>query len=180
MCSLAKSCLTLGNLKDCSLPGSPVHGIFQAKILEWVAISYCRRSSQPRGRTHVTYVSCIGRQILYHCSTWRKDSHQTVSWYFLFIPESHPYNLVPGVPKFITASVLFLLRINPVSCLRSRNLAAHVLNVGMFPTYVPLFPPYLTLPSFFKFWASPGSMKWTGSFLIDSQLEYFSSSLVLK
>ena len=40
MCSLAKSCLTLGNLKDCSLPGSPVHGIFQAKILEWVAIFF--------------------------------------------------------------------------------------------------------------------------------------------
>ena len=128
----------------------------------------------------ITYISCIGRRILYHCSTRRKDSHQTVNWYFLFSPESHPYNLVPGVPKFITSSVLFLLRINPVSCLRSKNLAARVLNVGRFSTYVPLFPPYLTLPSFFKFWASPGPMKWTGSFLIDSQLEHFSSSLMLK
>ena len=62
-------------------------------------------------------------------------------------------------PKFITSSVLFLLRINPVSCLRSKNLAAHVLNVGRFSTYVPPFFPYVTLPSIFKFWASPGPMK---------------------
>ena len=41
---------------DCSLPGSSVHGIFQARILEWVAISFSRGSSQPRDRT---WVSCI-------------------------------------------------------------------------------------------------------------------------
>ena len=39
-CSVAKSCLTLFYLKDGSLPGSSVHEIFQAKILEWVAISF--------------------------------------------------------------------------------------------------------------------------------------------
>ena len=36
---------------DCSLPGSPIHGIFQARILEWVAISFSRGSSQPRDQT---------------------------------------------------------------------------------------------------------------------------------
>ena len=41
---------------DCSPPGSSVHGIFQARILKWVAISYFRGSSRPRGRIHV---SCI-------------------------------------------------------------------------------------------------------------------------
>ena len=40
-----KSCLTLCDLMDCSPPGSSVHGIFQARILEWVAISFSRRSS---------------------------------------------------------------------------------------------------------------------------------------
>ena len=45
---------------DCSLPVSSVHGIFQARILEWVAISFSRGSSQPRDRTHVSYVSWIG------------------------------------------------------------------------------------------------------------------------
>ena len=37
--SVAQSCLTLCNPMDCSLPGSSIHGIFQARILEWVAIS---------------------------------------------------------------------------------------------------------------------------------------------
>ena len=44
---------------DCSLPGSSVHGIFQARILERVAISYSRGSSQPRDRTSLSCVSCI-------------------------------------------------------------------------------------------------------------------------
>ena len=49
-----------------SLPGSIVHGSLQAGILEWVAIFFSRGSSQHRTLTHVSYVSCIGRQILYH------------------------------------------------------------------------------------------------------------------
>ena len=52
---------------DCSPPDSSVHGIFQAWILEWVAISSSRRSSQPRDETHV---SCITRQILYYWVIW--------------------------------------------------------------------------------------------------------------
>ena len=48
VCSVIQSCLTVCDPMDCSLPGSYVHGIFQAKILEWVAISYSRRSSWPR------------------------------------------------------------------------------------------------------------------------------------
>ena len=51
---------------DCSPPGSSVHGISQARILEWVAISYSRGSSWPRDWTWVSCVSCIGRQVLYH------------------------------------------------------------------------------------------------------------------
>ena len=46
----------------CSLPGSSVHGIFQARILEWLAVFSSRESSQPRDWTHI---SCIGRWILY-------------------------------------------------------------------------------------------------------------------
>ena len=51
MCSVAQSCLTYCDPVDCSLPGSSVHGIFLAKILEWVAISSSRQSSWPRNRT---------------------------------------------------------------------------------------------------------------------------------
>ena len=46
-------------------PGSSVHGILQARILELITISFSRVSSWPMDRTLVTYVSCIGRQVLY-------------------------------------------------------------------------------------------------------------------
>ena len=49
---------------DCSPRGSSVQGISQPRMLEWVAISYSRGSSQPRDQTHVSCVSCIGRRIL--------------------------------------------------------------------------------------------------------------------
>ena len=51
VCVCAESCLTLCNPVDCSLLGSSVHGIFQVRILDWVAISYSRASSQPRDQT---------------------------------------------------------------------------------------------------------------------------------
>ena len=61
-----QSCLIFCDPMDCSLRSSSVHGILQARILEWVAISCSRGSSQPRDETGVSYVSCIGRQVLYH------------------------------------------------------------------------------------------------------------------
>ena len=51
-------------------PDSSVYRIFQARTLEWVAVSYSRESSPPRDWTRVSYISCIGRWILYHCTTW--------------------------------------------------------------------------------------------------------------
>ena len=59
-------CLTLCDPIDCSPPDSSVHGILQARILEWVAIPFSRGSSQPRDQTHGDQISCIGRRILYH------------------------------------------------------------------------------------------------------------------
>ena len=47
-------CPTLGNPRNCSPPGSSVNGISQARILEWIAISFSRGFSQPRGRTRVS------------------------------------------------------------------------------------------------------------------------------
>ena len=49
---------------------APPHGIFQARILVWVAISSSRGSSWPRNWTHISCVSCFGRWILYHWATW--------------------------------------------------------------------------------------------------------------
>ena len=57
----------------CRLPGSSVHMIFQARILEWVVISFSKGSFLPRDQIRV---SCIGRQILYHWVTWE-------AWYLM-------------------------------------------------------------------------------------------------
>ena len=51
---------------DCSLPGSSVHGIFQARMLEWVAISFFRGSSQLKDQTHI---ACLGKKKVDHCTT---------------------------------------------------------------------------------------------------------------
>ena len=67
---VAQLCLTLWDPMNCNPPGSSVHRIFQARKLEWVAISYSGGSSWPRDRNHVSCVSYIGRGILCHCVTW--------------------------------------------------------------------------------------------------------------
>ena len=59
---VTQSCPTLCYPMDCSLPGFSVHGIFQARLLEWVAISFSRRSLWPRNWTRVSCI--VGR-----CST---------------------------------------------------------------------------------------------------------------
>ena len=54
LCSVAKSCLTVCDLMDCSPPGSSVRGIFQARVQEQVAISSSRESSQPRDQALIS------------------------------------------------------------------------------------------------------------------------------
>ena len=61
----AQSCPTLCDPMDCSLPGSSVHGISQARTLEWVIMPYSRGSSPPGIES---FISCISRQIPYHLS----------------------------------------------------------------------------------------------------------------
>ena len=57
-------------LADDSPPCSSVHGIFQARILEWVAVSFSRASSRPRERIRISCSSCVGRWVLHHWVTW--------------------------------------------------------------------------------------------------------------
>ena len=70
-----QSCLTLCDPVDCSPPGSSLHGHPQARILELVSMPSSRGPFQPRDPTCIFYISCIGRQVLYHkCylgSPWR-------------------------------------------------------------------------------------------------------------
>ena len=62
---------------ECSLPGSSVYGIAQARILEWLAIFFSRGFSWPRDWSHI---SCIGRRILYHWATLEADIKNTLFW----------------------------------------------------------------------------------------------------
>ena len=74
---VVQSCPTLCNPTDCSLPGSSVQGIFQARILEWVAISFSRRSSQPGDWTQVSHI--VGRRFTIWATreVWWKTYHDT-------------------------------------------------------------------------------------------------------
>ena len=73
---VAQSCPTLCNPTDCSLPCSSVHGIFQARVLEWFVISFSKRSSWPRDRNWVSSISrrsfyCLSHQgSLYILKPW--------------------------------------------------------------------------------------------------------------
>ena len=100
---LTKSCPTLCNPMDCSLPGSSVHEISQARILEWVVISFSRGSSWPRDQT---WVSCIagrffmdwltGKYLIdlchyvsYWCTTFLQSKYQYVIRYFCGFQNAH-------------------------------------------------------------------------------------------
>ena len=92
-CLVAKLCLNLWDPMDCSPPGSSVHGILQARLLEWEAISFSRGSSQPRDQIQV---SCISRQILYH-STTREAPH-------LWVWKHNLRRMIGKIAQFVTAS----------------------------------------------------------------------------
>ena len=63
-------CPTLCDPVGCSPPGSSVHEILQARILEWVVMPFSRGSSPPRDQTHVCYVPSIDRQVFTASITW--------------------------------------------------------------------------------------------------------------
>ena len=66
----SKSTLCDSDSVDSSPPGSSVHGIFQVRILEWVAISSSRQFFWPRDQTCVSCAACVGGRIICHCFTW--------------------------------------------------------------------------------------------------------------
>ena len=75
---VVQSCSTFCNPMDCSLSGSSVHGILQARILEWVAIPSSRGSSQPRDPTQVSRTGIAGGFF----TIWAiRESHMNVCVY---------------------------------------------------------------------------------------------------
>ena len=130
VCLVAQSCLTLCDLMDCSLPGPSVHGISQARKLEWVSIPFSRGSSQPGILTHVScitggfftiwtirevlisyYSSLVLSRVIrlsvpwtYFISSWLKDLH-TYNYLYLGCPS---YRLQHGSCPHITSMPMCL------------------------------------------------------------------------
>ena len=105
VCEVAQSCPTLCDPVDCSLPGSSVHGIFQARVLEWVATSFSRRSSPPRNRTRVSRI--VGRRF----TVWAALSrwHLCVPWLKTLTQNLAHHTQLCWEEKAGQAGVLFLL-----------------------------------------------------------------------
>ena len=80
-CVCGQSYLIVCDPVDYSPPDFSVHGIFQARILEQVVISSSRRSSKPKDTTHLSCVSCTGRQILYYQATWEAGTINSLAFY---------------------------------------------------------------------------------------------------
>ena len=76
---VAQSCPTLCHPMDCSLPGSSLHGILQARVLEWVAISFSRGSSRPRDRTRVSHIP--GRRFNLWATREAQKNHRVIDNY---------------------------------------------------------------------------------------------------
>ena len=89
------SCVLLCNPLDHSPLGSSVHGILQARILEWVAMPFSRGSSRPRDQTCDSYFSCVGRQVLYH-------------WHYL----GSPVNIFIALPYYYKYHIVLKLLID--------------------------------------------------------------------
>ena len=103
-CILCHSIISLCEPLDNSPPGSSVHGIFQTRILKWVAISSFNGSTWPTDWTHICSVSCIGRQILYHCATW--EAQLNVEFKPIFSRFSFTF-----IKKLFSSSSLSVLRV---------------------------------------------------------------------
>ena len=105
---VVQSCPTLCDLMDWGQPGSSVHEIIQARILEWVAIHFSRRSSRPRDQTHV---SCIAGRFFniwatVLCQKCQGRKVQVDSWSqypFLECPQEHPHPVPPHRDSLLPA-----------------------------------------------------------------------------
>ena len=96
--SVTQSCPTLCSPVDCSAPDSSVHGIFQARILEWVTISYPREFSWPMNRT---WVSCI--------------SYRLAGRFFTTAPPEKPHNECLKLLKHLKSLVALMLNVTQVT-----------------------------------------------------------------
>ena len=107
---------------DCSPPGSSVHGIFQAGILEWVAISFSRESSWPRDQTCIIYVTCWQMNYLPLAPNWdahKSDQFSSVAQSCLFVT---PWTAAHQASVFITNTQSLLKFMSIESVMPSNHL----------------------------------------------------------
>ena len=121
---VTQSCLTLCDTMGCSLPGSSVNGISQARILEWASVPSSRGSSRPRDGI---CISCIGRWILHHWATW-EVLNLTLKGVFKYplLPVCHLSfppcpSLFWNASLFLPLSFLFLSSSSFGFCLQKNN-----------------------------------------------------------
>ena len=148
MCVLVtQSYPTLCNSMDSRPPGSSDHGILQARILEWIAISLSRASSQPRDWT---CVSCIGKWILYHWATREACDYWLIWQAIIFV-----LNIIIFVVQSLSHVWLFATpwtaaRQASLSFTFSWNLLKLMLTESVMPSnHLILGCPLLLLPSIF-------------------------------
>ena len=111
---VAQSCPTLCNPMDCSLSGFSVHGIFQARVLKWIVISFSKGSSRPRNRT---LVSCIaGRRF----TVWAtREAHSAIIFMYMRSSSFRTFSQGKVVSVFYT---ILIPMFNPVIySLRNKN-----------------------------------------------------------
>ena len=123
---VAPSCPTLWDPMDCSLPGSSVHGILQARILELVAISFSRESSQPRDWTPAlnSWVSCLAGRFFLIWAT--REAH--IIYYAVFSRLLCPTLCDPMYCRPPGSSA------HGVSPGKTTGIGCHFLLQGIFPT----------------------------------------------
>ena len=132
---VAQSCLTLYDPVDCNPPGSSVHGILQARILEWAAISFFRGSSRPRDRTWVSGIA--GRCFI----PWATRS--TINTIKVLL---HSFTW-PVCLHFLNPSWIFFHRIK-----RTSEWKFHVLLIGLIPVHQSFYCYYEYLIFYYIFW----------------------------
>ena len=98
---VAQSCPTLCDPMDCSPPGSSIHGIFQARGLEWVAISFSRGSSWPRDRTQASRIVIAGRRF----TGWATRQVQMSPGLVIKLSHPFPWPSGPGTHIWFLAQV---------------------------------------------------------------------------
>ena len=117
---VTQSCPTLCDPMDCSLPGSSVCGIFQAIVLEWVAISFPRGSSQPRDRTRVScivdrrFIIWATREVYYNVTTIERTNnviiHHSISQTFWICYGMSHTDIAPSTTAAVSAFLLHHLQ----------------------------------------------------------------------